>query len=187
MGLVSSHCIEYIGCWKLQVSHFVSIVRELFCTDHPSIAMICFAPFGKRTNFHTKKGFSRKEKCLECVSSYWSQCKHLEPTEHLVGEWLHWPSWNRGLGGKNARVAFHCKPQLGFMFFHWVEFTLTVGWFKTIVFYHLWCCTWVLIILVMLCLFLPCSGNEKKFMPKKFLQEGEHICCGCKFREAHCK
>ena len=119
---------------------------------------------------------------LDWVSRYWSPLPNFVPTEHLKGELLHWHCFKRGLGGKKARVAFHCKPPLNLVFLHWMEFTLKVWNFKPLVLCHLLDCYIGLITLAwVLC------PIWQIFIPKNLFQKGEHIWNMFQAPEANCK
>ena len=134
-GVLSPSRVSF-AIWKLQASSFVSFVRLLWGNDHASITMCHFAPFWKWVSFTPKKSTPKRKTHIECVEIYWSQLKTLEQ--------LHWSHYKWAIGGKKVSVVFHCKPPLGLMFLHWVDFTLNIGSFKPPDSCHLWDTIWQL-------------------------------------------
>ena len=135
---------------------------------HPRIPMCWFAPFELREIFLTNQPALEWRGGLDWVSRYWSPLPNFVPTEHLTGELLRWHCFKRGLGGKKARVAFHCKSPLNLVFLHWMEFTLKVWNFKPLVLCHLLDCYIGLITLAVLWTALPHLAN---FHTKKSFSE----------------
>ena len=95
-------------------------------------------PFGEESVFSYQiRVFQQGEHVLSVFQATEAHCKHLVHTEHLAGEQLNGPSYNRGLGGKKSGVAFHCKPPLGLVFIHRVAYILQAGSFQPLVLCHL--------------------------------------------------
>lgn len=117
----------YFARWKLQAPCFVSFVRLLYRTYHHICSVQLFFPFEKRAMFLSKSEFSRKESTFGVVSSLWSPLKKPSSHQQFDSDKIFQPCYKQGLGRKMTRVVFHCKPQLGLVIFHWVDYILQVG------------------------------------------------------------
>ena len=75
-----------------------------------TVALPCL---GREQLVQAMQASPEKRTYSQWFSRTWSPLKHLVPKEHSSGEQLHQPSNKWCLGGKKARVAFHCNHHWG--------------------------------------------------------------------------
>lgn len=127
----------YFVSRKFQPSCFVSFLRVLLGSYHKISQFTAFPCLWNEQLFITNLDSPAHENTQSGFQATEAQSQKVAHTEHLVGEWVNHPIYSRGLDGRKASVSFHCKAPLQPVFFHWMEYTLPVGYFKPLVLCHL--------------------------------------------------
>ena len=170
---VAFHCIaplQLVFFHRMQYSLQVGIFKPLVLChlwDYNwamiTLALVCATTphLGKECCFQPNQASLKRTTHLEWVSSYWSPLKIPTVLREFYTKQFNLSSYNWCLCGKKARVSFHCKPPLGLVFFHQVEYTLSLGSFKTLALCHLWYCSWAIItIAINSLLFCACKKSN---------------------------
>lgn len=143
----------------------------------PLLAKCRFSLPLKRRHLHTKSGMSRKDNVLLVGSRHW---EHLQmPRIHIeFGSGLAVSlTYKRGLGAKEANIAFPGKAPLGLVFIHWVGYTLQVRSFQSLVLCHLFCVCLQAIITFKLCVQLDMLVKRRYFHTKSCFYRKENMFC----------